>query len=54
MTTYGRGILKHGHTLTMTGNLNMPPLLEGLAASDAVLAIGTPSHRGPENAVFGR
>jgi acetolactate synthase-1/2/3 large subunit len=41
MTINGRGILKPGHALTMTGNLGMPPLLEELAASDAILAIGT-------------
>ncbi|UDF32266.1 UNVERIFIED_ORG: 5-guanidino-2-oxopentanoate decarboxylase (plasmid) [Roseateles sp. XES5] len=41
MTINGRGILKPGHALTMTGNLAMPPLLDELAASDAILAIGT-------------
>jgi acetolactate synthase-1/2/3 large subunit len=41
MTINGRGILKPGDPRTMTGNLSMPPLLEELAASDAVLAIGT-------------
>ncbi|MFC6446555.1 5-guanidino-2-oxopentanoate decarboxylase [Shinella zoogloeoides] len=41
MTINGRGILKPGHALTMTGNLGMPPLLDALAASDAILAIGT-------------
>lgn len=41
MTINGRGILKPGHALTMTGNLGMAPLLDELAASDAILAIGT-------------
>ena len=41
MTINGRGILKPGHALTMTGNLAMQPLLDELAASDAILAIGT-------------
>lgn len=41
MTINGRGILKPGHVLTMTGNLGMDPLREELAASDAILAIGT-------------
>ncbi len=41
MTINGRGILKPGHALTMTGNLSMQPLLDELAASDAILAIGT-------------
>nr|WP_314085976.1 5-guanidino-2-oxopentanoate decarboxylase [uncultured Shinella sp.] len=41
MTINGRGILKPGHGLTLTGNLSMPPLLAELAASDAILAIGT-------------
>ncbi|MCB1445008.1 MAG: 5-guanidino-2-oxopentanoate decarboxylase [Rhizobiaceae bacterium] len=41
MTINGRGILKPGHELTMTGNLSMQPLLDELAASDAILAIGT-------------
>lgn len=41
MTINGRGILKPGHALTLTGNLGMPPLLAELEASDAILAIGT-------------
>jgi acetolactate synthase I/II/III large subunit len=41
MTINGRGILKPGDPRTMIGNLGMPPLLEELAASDAILAIGT-------------
>ena len=41
MTINGRGILKPGDPRIMTGNLSMPPLLEELAASDAILAIGT-------------
>ncbi len=41
MTINGRGILKPGHALTLTGNLSMEPLLAELAASDAILAIGT-------------
>lgn len=41
MTINGRGILKPGDPKIMTGNLAMPPLLEELAASDAILAIGT-------------
>lgn len=41
MTINGRGILKPGDARTMIGNLGMPPLLEELAASDAILAIGT-------------
>ena len=41
MTINGRGILEPGHVLTMTGNLGMQPLLDELAASDAILAIGT-------------
>jgi acetolactate synthase-1/2/3 large subunit len=41
MTINGRGILKPGHALTMTGNLAMQPLRDELAASDAILAIGT-------------
>ncbi|WDZ81934.1 5-guanidino-2-oxopentanoate decarboxylase (plasmid) [Ensifer adhaerens] len=41
MTINGRGILMPGHALTMTGNLSMQPLLDELAASDAILAIGT-------------
>jgi acetolactate synthase-1/2/3 large subunit len=41
MTINGRGILQPGHALTMTGNLGMQPLLDELAASDAILAIGT-------------
>lgn len=41
MTINGRGILKPGDARIMTGNLAMPPLLDELAASDAILAIGT-------------
>ena len=41
MTINGRGILKPGHALTLTGNLSMEPLLAELSASDAILAIGT-------------
>ena len=41
MTINGRGILRPGHALTLTGNLGMEPLREELAASDAILAIGT-------------
>jgi acetolactate synthase I/II/III large subunit len=41
MTINGRGILKPGDPKIMTGNLAMPPLLEELATSDAILAIGT-------------
>ena len=41
MTINGRGILKPGHALTMTGNLAMQPLRDEIAASDAILAIGT-------------
>lgn len=41
MTINGRGILKPGDPRIMTGNLAMPPLLAELAASDAILAIGT-------------
>jgi acetolactate synthase-1/2/3 large subunit len=41
MTINGRGILKPGDARIMTGNLAMQPLLDELAASDAILAIGT-------------
>jgi acetolactate synthase-1/2/3 large subunit len=41
MTINGRGILKPGDPRIMIGNLAMQPLLEELAASDAILAIGT-------------
>ncbi|KQV42731.1 MULTISPECIES: 5-guanidino-2-oxopentanoate decarboxylase [unclassified Rhizobium] len=41
MTINGRGVLKPGHALTLIGNLSMQPLLDELAASDAILAIGT-------------
>jgi len=41
MTINGRGILKPGHPLVMTGNLAMQPLQDELSASDAILAIGT-------------
>lgn len=41
MTINGRGILKPGDPRIMTGNLAMQPLLDELAASDAILAIGT-------------
>ncbi len=41
MTINGRGILKPGHALMLTGNLSMDPLLAELAASDVILAIGT-------------
>jgi acetolactate synthase-1/2/3 large subunit len=41
MTINGRGILKPGHALTMIGNLSMQPLRDEVAASDAILAIGT-------------
>ncbi|RFB79983.1 5-guanidino-2-oxopentanoate decarboxylase [Methylovirgula sp. 4M-Z18] len=41
MTINGKGILPPGHPLTLHGNLSMPPLLDALKASDAVLAIGT-------------
>jgi acetolactate synthase-1/2/3 large subunit len=41
MTINGRGILKPGDPRIMTGNLSMQPLLDELAASDAILAIGT-------------
>jgi acetolactate synthase-1/2/3 large subunit len=41
MTINGRGILKPGHALALSGNLSMQPLLDELAASDVVLAIGT-------------
>jgi acetolactate synthase-1/2/3 large subunit len=40
-TINGRGILKPGHHLALNGNLSMAPLLDELAASDAILAIGT-------------
>jgi acetolactate synthase I/II/III large subunit len=40
-TINGRGILEPGHRLALNGNLGMAPLLEELAASDAILAIGT-------------
>jgi acetolactate synthase-1/2/3 large subunit len=41
MTINGRGILKPGDPRIMTGNLGMQPLLDELATSDAILAIGT-------------
>ena len=41
MTINGRGILKPGHPLSLSGNLGMAPLLAELKASDAILAIGT-------------
>jgi acetolactate synthase-1/2/3 large subunit len=41
MTVNGKGILPPGHPLVLLGNLSMPPLLEELAASDCVFAIGT-------------
>ncbi|MCR6497861.1 5-guanidino-2-oxopentanoate decarboxylase [Shinella sp. CPCC 101442] len=41
MTINGRGILKPGDPRIMTGNLSMQPLLDELATSDAILAIGT-------------
>ncbi|MGJ4855304.1 5-guanidino-2-oxopentanoate decarboxylase [Labrys sp. La1] len=40
-TINGRGILEPGHPLALNGNLGMAPLLAELAASDAILAIGT-------------
>jgi acetolactate synthase I/II/III large subunit len=41
MTINGKGILPPGHALALAGNLGMSPLVEELAASDVVLAIGT-------------
>ena len=41
MTINGRGILKPGHPLSLSGNLGMPALLSELRESDAILAIGT-------------
>ena len=41
MTINGRGILRPGHALALGGNLSLAPLLDELAASDVVLAIGT-------------
>jgi acetolactate synthase-1/2/3 large subunit len=40
-TINGRGILPAGHPLALSGNLSMKPLIEELAASDAVIAVGT-------------
>ncbi|GLS22439.1 hypothetical protein GCM10007874_54570 [Labrys miyagiensis] len=41
MTINGRGVLKPGHPLALSGNLGMDPLLDELAASDCILAVGT-------------
>jgi acetolactate synthase I/II/III large subunit len=41
MTINGRGILKPGHSLALSGNLAMEPLVAELKASDAILAVGT-------------
>ncbi|WP_315928165.1 5-guanidino-2-oxopentanoate decarboxylase [Mesorhizobium sp. SP-1A] len=41
MTINGRGILKAGHPLALTGNLGMEPLQAEMQACDVVLAIGT-------------